>query len=476
MKTLILIGLLSKVELRELGQLIKQRKRASLEALWKYLNSNKDHTDKPVFFKSVFGEAFEASKDYLLRNELRLLNNILEDYIAQKEVLAKLAASNIQRDINILERMLRVGKILGFEKQWADTERAAQASLDCAQLSELYSLKAEYIIRFKEISSKNYAEVIEQMDLQTQAIQNTTHEKQSTTNLRRKYALRVLQAVDKDEYAKQSDRTSPTELAEGIALIASYNAQVADAYFLSGEAKIDCLKRLIELHPSIAALRPQMKKDLVSLNGNIGLEYFLLSRFEEADAHYEKALAYQEKNAVYLEILFNYCINALMLGKYNRFVQLYKEHQELIQESEKVRYRFQYFGAMAALFLKQPEEAFQMLDQNISQRPVADYYYYRLVYAMVYYQGGDTANANRELENILQSFRFRSTAQKHDKPLVKTMQKLIATESLAIDKTLYQEGLLKAKEGLTKTSASHSSFSALIYKWLEWQINDRIQG
>lgn len=474
MKTLILIALLSKMELKELGLLIKQRKRASLEALWKYLNGNKDHTDKPQFFKSVFGEPFEVSKDYLLRNELRLLNNIIEDFIAQKEALAALASSTIQRDVYILDRMLKAGKLLGFEKQWADVERAANVSLAFDYIAQLYNLKAEYLLRYKEISPKNYAEVAQLQGMQTHALQNHDHEKQSTIKLRQKYAQRVLMAIDQAEYDKLAAETPQTDIVDGIALIASYNARVADTYFLSGEDKIGSLKSLIEMHPSVEALRPTMKKDLAMLYGNIGLEYFLLSRFDEADAYYEKAVTYQEKNAVNLELLFNYCINALMLGKYDTFVRLYKANQDSIKENEKVRYRFQYFAAIAALFHGQPGEAFKLLDQNISQRPVTEYYYYRLVYAMVYYQGGDIPNSNRELENILQSFRFRSTAQAHDKPLVKLMQKLVATEALSIDKTLYQEGLQKAKESLTQTSANHSRFSTVIYKWLEWQIDTKL--
>lgn len=72
---------------------------------------------------------------------------------------------------------------------------------------------------------------------------------------------------------------------------------------------------------------------------------------------------------------------------------------------------------MAYLFVGQPAQSFKLLEHDIHNRPLNEYYHYRQVYAMVYFESGGLKVASHELENLQQSYRKRATQTKSYEPL-----------------------------------------------------------
>ena len=87
MKTLTLIQSLTEKETMEFITVINSHKRESLKKAFHFLNDwpNPElEPEKRVLFKAIFNEKFTKSKDYLLRNELRILNTELENFLIEK--------------------------------------------------------------------------------------------------------------------------------------------------------------------------------------------------------------------------------------------------------------------------------------------------------------------------------------------------------------------------------------------------------
>jgi hypothetical protein len=93
MKALALIQSLSNTESRELTSVIKQTGRKGLENLFEFISKNSNSQkaeEKEALFLAAFGYKWVKDKDYLLRNELRILSDVICKWMAEQEVLAEM--------------------------------------------------------------------------------------------------------------------------------------------------------------------------------------------------------------------------------------------------------------------------------------------------------------------------------------------------------------------------------------------------
>jgi len=106
LKTLTLLGSLTPKELRQFDDRIAGQQRAGLQRLYRYLKRWLKKAGKPekaALFKATFQKAYSKKRDYLLRNELRLLNTALTDFITLRAAEEKIKSDGEQRDYFLLE-------------------------------------------------------------------------------------------------------------------------------------------------------------------------------------------------------------------------------------------------------------------------------------------------------------------------------------------------------------------------------------
>lgn len=467
-----IIRLLSDKEIKLINSIIVNRNRETLLNLWnaaKSANSNEDW-GKENLFKKTYGYTYAKEKDYLFRNEQRILNTILLDFIAKIDVQNEMEQRQSLNTIKVLERMLKTSKVEDFENLWNEAFRSANDIADYEVLSKLMELKSNWLTKFHEISVKNYMAIANAIESEKQYLEKYFQERSHRLEVGKSFAKKVIKALSPEDY-KVLKLQKPTKekdvFFEGIL---TYYTKMSESYLLDGEDKIKLLHELLTLYPKVVKSRVDLKKDITTLYGNLGLEYFLMSDFNNADKTYRKVLSLQSATEMNIEVLFNYCVNLLMLSRYKEFTIQYNLHLTAIDNNEKLKHRFLYFNTIALLFENKAEKAFQLLTQDISQRPVHDYYYFRTIYAMVYFQLKDTDNALREVENILQSFRFRKNAHTVDKPLVKLIHRLITAYTISEQKTKFKAKLDKIKKELQAQSSNKQNTSTVIYRWIEWQV------
>ncbi len=467
-----IIRLLSDKEIKQITPSIVNRNRDTLLNLWKAINSanNSNEWEKEKLFEKTYGIAYTKEKDYLFRNELRILNAILLDFIAKAEVQNEMEQRQSLNTIKVLERMLKTSKVEDFENLWNEVFKSAKEISDFEVLSKLMELKSTWLTKFHEVSVKNYIAVANAVEQEKQYLEKYFLERSHRLDVSKSFAKRVIKAMNINEYKELTHHQPTKEKDVFFESITTYYKKVSESYLLDGNEKINLLQELLVLYPKVVKNRTELKKDIHALYGNLGLEYFLMSDFINADKTYSRVFSLQSKSEINIEVLFNYCVNLLMLSRYNEFTTQYNLHLAAIVNNEKLKHRFLYFNTIALLFENKAELAFRELTQDISQRPVHDYYYFRTIYAMVYFQLKDIDNALREVENILQSFRFRKNAHTVDKPLVKLIHRLIITSTISEQQTKFKTEVAKIKKELQSQSKNKQNTSTVIYRWIEWQV------
>lgn len=469
-----IVQLLTTKELKLLQPYIENRDRDSLSNLWKTVKraSKEEDWEKENLFEKTYGITYTKDKDYLFRNELRILNTILISFIAKTEIETEMDTKQSLNALKVLERMLNVGQTSDFDNLWNDAFRSATEILDYEILSKLMDLKAKWLIKFHEVSVSNYETVAMTIEAEKRYLEKHFQERSHRLEVGQSFAKRVIKAISQSDFKSIKQKKSQLANDSSFENLISYYQKMSKSYLVDGEEKIRLLNELLTLYPTVVKNREELKKDINTLYGNLGLEYFLMNDFENADNAYKKAISLQQKGNFNIEILFNYCVNLLMLSRYKEFINQYNIHNNAIAKNEKLKHRFTYFNAIALMFENKAERAFELLTQDISQRPVNDYYYFRIVYAMVYVQLNDIDNALREVENILQSFRFRKNAPTVDKPLVKLIHRLISAYSLKDQKTKKQKELQKIRDEIKKQKDIKLNTSIVIQRWIVWQLDN----
>lgn len=96
-KVLQVLKSMSRDELADMDQIVAAQKKQSIKKLYKLLckitPDQMDKLDKEFAFIQVFGKKYTADNDYLWRNELRLLLDMIEEYAAMKMMRAEMARS-----------------------------------------------------------------------------------------------------------------------------------------------------------------------------------------------------------------------------------------------------------------------------------------------------------------------------------------------------------------------------------------------
>lgn len=115
MKTLELVNVIEEKDVKHFWKHLSNKKNGRTLVLFETLYYNSEIT-KEELFVVLFRKKYHAEKDYLLRNELRLLNVELENYIATSQLLNE--ENNFYKRYLILKK-LKTGKEKNlFEKEW----------------------------------------------------------------------------------------------------------------------------------------------------------------------------------------------------------------------------------------------------------------------------------------------------------------------------------------------------------------------
>src|SRR5690606_24246407 len=329
------------------------------------------------------------------------------------------------------------------------------------QLSKIYS---EYRLKHAEINAAEIEMHLSLLNTQNEAIQLCFDEEFSETIIKQNFLIANMRAINAkvDENKKSLIKLPVKQLKQ----IIEYNHLKAKSYLIHGNEKINLLLELSKLYEKTTFYRNRSPHELSNIFGNIGLEFFLQKNYTKANEYYKKAVEIINEKTPNLSLLYNYAINAMMLGKYKTNKNIYTNYKNEIEQSEKTKHRFRYFTAISYLFEKNHDKAFRLLENDLSKRPAHEYYYYRIVYAMVYFDSKEYLLAERELNNILQSIRKNKKYFIEDKSLVMAFLQLVQIVVAFSDNKLYQKKLSGISQKIDAMQKDKSNFSVIIYQWL----------
>lgn len=412
MKTTNLLNSLQGREKKEFEAVIKMHKRNSLQKLYFFLKKGlqKDtESDKAVLYKAVFAKEYEPSKDYLIRNELRLLNDELEVFLVEKQLEKTFKENAHLYNLWLLRSLKERGLYQEFEAAFKKMIAKARADLQYEILDKMTTLYLHHLITKEEITEDLYQNTIHVGYLQKiNWIQKDAVRKIRASEVMKAFAERTLKVTNPD--FPYSDLLQSMDLKDEKVNdhYSNYLYWYALSFQQTGIEKIETLQDALGFIEGCYQVEMEAENRKLFLLATIALEYYLMGSHQAADNYYLQTLQFAKstKQQLRLSVVFNYFSNCIKLQKYAKAIELFEENQVAIEVNERVHYRFLCLKAMCHIFLKETKRAIDSIPPNIQQRPDAQYYYFRLIQIIAFCQWEDEEAAMRECHNFLKMYRY----------------------------------------------------------------------
>lgn len=474
LKTKELLAVLSNQEIQNLIESLKSHKRQSLELLLKALlttDNQSEEIEKSMLFSAAFEEKYSPEKDYLLRNEFRLLNKEIEKFIILKQVSEVFKHNPQLLSEYYLNQLLQAKQYNLFDKEWKSAVRSCERNYNFDLLSKLHLMWVDYLRNHEEISLSNLDHL--EKSLHTAAVYMETVNKmnQKRIELHREYSRRIANVIGEGGLSKKNVDL-PAAHKDFIKHYNDYFLGVSQAYKFTGSEKLNYLQQSLISLNHLEKCDGSFVKDKIRVLGNIAVEYFINKQFTKADKWYNKALEAMERDTVMIDLIFNYAVNLLSLGQFREMTDLfYKYHQEILL-TPKVRYRFEYFACLALAMMDKPTEAFKILNHELQQRPQKDYFYFRLIYAVLSFQKKDYDACLRELENIRQSPRYKRRFESEDLRMLKWFRLLARIFEKPLRKTERKQELESLSDAFIQEISVHPIDNTLLQQWFVKKLSE----
>jgi hypothetical protein len=413
-------------EIAALEELVTAQKRASLKKLFKLIGKTDteklDKLDKELAYMQVFGKKYSPENDYLWRNELRLLMDLIEGYAAGKMIEEEMNSMPLVRSKYFLKYLLSKNMYHLVDGESNRIKEAAIKEYDYDTVTEVCSIISPYLNNY----SWNSIEVQEKMEANYKLYQQSVC-KQFLHNYRRAQI-----AIYGSKLFKYKENFKVVIPEPGIE---QYFKEYEDAFSKFYELRLQTIALPEAIDPAIYAQClehldkypdiPNAEREKFMLLNNLSGYYFFHYDYERAFEYNNQSIALVDKiDKVYaIAATYNYVSNLAHLSRYDEALEAIKKYDNLIALFPNQIERFQYLEA-CCYALKGDKKAFNdSLPRQFDELSKMMQYHYRFLIALSHFLDKEYQLAITEVKNIERSIK-----------------------SLKSDKLNYYDGLMYAAE------------------------------
>ncbi|MCS6818659.1 MAG: hypothetical protein NZ522_01820, partial [Chitinophagales bacterium] len=382
-------------------ELKKSSQRTLFELMLEYLN-NDDEPSHNIAFTKIFGKPYNKSKDYLLRNEYRLL------YQWIKKTLSKKFVDEAVKEHSFLKYLLTNNLYDIFEEEYHLEWKEAVKSDDIDLLLQLSDLNIQFHINGKTQSLATAEEVrhlsIERINLLKKFFLREIRKEESRLRL----AERIISAY-KPEYA-------PHPSLDNIDLIEIENND-PQAHYISrkvainaahGLEKIKRIEALLEDTSLIKKYERNYEEAIFRFLANIAIEYYVMNKLQEALDSFKKAEEYIKYATSDLlpPFVFNYCMLLVRCSLFEIARNTAYKYKNILMENPVIRSRGYFLICILELYAGNHEAAENYILLETKKEGTEFYYLMRIALSAAYYLRGDIELAIRETINLEQAIHY----------------------------------------------------------------------
>lgn len=395
MKTTQLIDILTDKDKEEILSVIKKSKRSASLKLFKYLNKylhKESYLSVERLYKHCFEQDYNPKKDYLLRNELRLINQHIEQQLALKQLDKK------QEKYFYLKTIQSKGLHKLFEQEVKKEIKKGEKDQDYAYLYRLHQLLLQQDLKHKIFNRDNLKDNF----LLSQKIDFIQQKKSAYEQAE----LEVSQAFLLENLKILGENTSELSQKETFNIQDSYTLYLkhkAKAYGLKGKEKQEQLQQELEKLKEVVYYKLDKEKAYAATLNNLAVEYLLAFEYEAALSAFRQLLSFKNlSDQVHDYVRFNYLSCLLKAGHTQTAVELIASDFSDGNFAAMLKGRLHCIKAMAWIMANQLKLAHAATAVDLKEGTKNDYLYLRIIISILHYLDDNQELAIREIDNTLQ--------------------------------------------------------------------------
>lgn len=339
MRTLELLKALSPGELKAIENQLVSGKRKSLLTLFKQLRRHRAGNAVPEneeLFKKTFLKPYSKKRDYLLRNELRLLNELIYEYLAMECFKEHMA-----RNRSLFNRWLAQSyynrKMIPFIKDIDNFLAIARDQIQMDEASALSAIKVAFLAQYhKDENQKAQQELHDWLEV----------EKRRFLHRLRKieYSQVFFNEERPDLYAGASVEEYPTPGAMTVDLSDIDKADWYARYLTlqkyyaqsKGEAQLNYHKEITNLINSDKAKNVISAESRVNNTEALAWSLFTYGKYQEAEQYLDLPIELGRKKRIEISpshAMIRVC-TLFKTGKFDKAISAYGQYKKMIEVSD----------------------------------------------------------------------------------------------------------------------------------------------
>lgn len=479
-KALEIIKVLSKKEDKKVKLMIKNHKRKNLFPLYILLKKYENSTEAPnieFLFEKIYKEKYTREKDYLIRNELRLLSNELSEFIVQETINQQFEKEKLEQTYYFLKGLYDRNET---ELLPIELKKAIKKATD----TEQYHLKAKFLllqvkllVSKKGVSLDQYEQLFNDINDGSKHLKMAFLKDLSDYEITRAYIEKILRLLQRNTTPVAPYNEDVLNKETYLELRNSYLHFLqlkVNSYSLSGLEKVKLVETMLPLIEDIK--HPDLNKAVEKLYAyiQIGTEYLIQGQFIKSIQAYEQIMDKLDvlDDPVKIASIYNY-VSALTKNKQ------YQTAIAVINNANKYEtiggfpiFRLGLIRSMCYCFLNDIPNAEAALPTEVNKNMQEDYFYHRLLTAIIFYCNKQYELAYNEAKNLVGTIDYNLKTKMELRKLSTFYMKHI---DLLIDKQVtpdYTEKTNKLKEEVAAFVAKGLHYNSLPAAFLLQALNN----
>lgn len=485
-KAFTLLAGLPEKQVKQVATLLKSHKRKTLYALFSALEKAIPSGEEPSseeLYKKVFGKKYEKAKDYLLRNEYRLLH---DEIIKLLTAIYQEEEAESQKAMYFLKNMLhyRIAEI--FEDELAAEWKRAEERDDIAHLLVLSDLKLNYLLSGKIQALPSTKEIAELSAKRIELLQQHALREIRKDEVKLKMAERLLRVYQQDYIPSEPIQFINLAKLEETDTFAQYLTIRAQVNFVSGQEKIDLLLKLFKNPGIIEKYEPSPGEATGRFLVNLAQEYYLLGDHNNAIKYYKQAAEHLKHFPLTARegLVYNYALALIRNEQFGEAKSLADEHAEILLNSKMVGGRSPFLFAVLNIFAGNADEAEKYIQLETKKDGSEFYHFMRLCLAIVFYLRNDYDLALRESVNLDQAVNYElnrdATLQTHiSKPIISYLRKfftIVQAQMPGDELAIALQKLKQEMQGNKHEGNSSQLPDSVLMQWMLLEADKIIKG
>ena len=383
----------------------KENKRTSLLQLYQTVRRKKDDSEinRDEIFLKLFKKKWTKDNDYLLRNELKILKDKIEEYYIEyskekylKEIEDKILL-DFYKDLKITDQFITLYK----EYQTIKNNQFEQN--DCIEYSFYY---ADFI----RINTPNYLERAKLLEENLLFFENKLHQfitiQQSRFDLMKSHVLLQQKQIHNKTNINFFEYTSlviDTKKHQNI--LSDYYIAYANAYTNFDTSTIEQWENVYTLLQKIPAEFKDIQTEVCFTLSNLATICSIRLDFKKSDYYFHILFTTVNESVLYqnVGISLNFITNLNKLKKYNEAEIQLNKSAAIFGDSIKKTPQFRTQEMVIAFYLKDAKKLKKLFAIDFELLQPFERIFYRLFYCIYFIQDEQIDFAFTEIQNLQRS-------------------------------------------------------------------------